>query len=265
MFEAVLHFPFLQRAIIAAILIGFLCSIMGVFVVAGKMSFLADAVAHSALAGIALGILWGVNQFWAAMLFGVVVAILTVYLKNNGRLNFDTILGLFLPFSMALGILLLGLRKEYTPDLMSYLFGSILSVSWWDIIIIMVLLLVAIGWLIFNYRKMLFLVFDRDLALASGVNVKVVEYVFMMLMSMIIVASLQVVGIVLVSGLIVIPAAAAKNWAKSFWQMTWLSGAIGIASGLIGLTLSYYLDVASGSTIVLVAVIIFVWSFIWHR
>jgi ABC-type Mn2+/Zn2+ transport system permease subunit len=248
--EAFVQFPFLQRALLAAVMVGLVCSVTGVFVVAGKMSFFSDAIAHSAL---------------AAMVFAVVVAVVAVYLKNNGKLNIDTILGLFLPFSMALGILLLGLRKNYTPDLMSYLFGSILSVSTFDLYIIAGLLLVSGIWLWLNYQKMVFLVFDRDLALASGVKVSLVEYLFIILMSMIVVASLQVVGIVLVSGLIVIPAASAKNIAKSFGQMVWISGLIGVVSGLLGLLFSYYLDVASGSAIILVAVIIFVVSFMMRK
>jgi zinc transport system permease protein len=148
---------------------------------------------------------------------------------------------------------------------MSYLFGSILSVSTFDLYIITGLLLVSGIWLWLNYQKMVFLVFDRDLALASGVKVSSVEYLFIILMSMIVVSSLQVVGIVLVSGLIVIPAASAKNIAKSFGQMVWISGLIGVVSGLLGLLFSYYLDVASGSAIILVAVIIFVISFVMRK
>jgi len=265
MFEAIIQFPFLQRALIAAVLVGLMCSIMGVFVVYGKMSFFSDAIAHSALAGIALGLVIGVSPFWSAMLFGVIVAVMSVYLKNNAKLNIDTVLGLFLPFSMALGILILGFRESFTPDLISFLFGSILSVSTNDLIIVFVVMCFSLLWIYFNYRNVLFMVFDRDLALSSGVNVDKIEYYFMILMSLVVVSSLQVVGIVLVGGLIVIPAAAAKNVAKSFGQMIWVSGLFGVLSGVLGLVLSYYLDVASGSSIVIVAMGIFVISFLFRR
>ncbi len=264
MLEVIWQYPFLQRALIAALIVGLVCSVMGVFVVFNRMAFFADAVAHSALAGIAIGLLAGVSTFWSAMVFGIAVALVSIYLKSKARLNIDTVLGLFLPFSMALGILLLGFRGNYTPDLVSYLFGSILSVSWLDIVVMIVLTIVAFFWLRLNYKKMLAIVFDRDLAYASGIKVEYTEYVFVILMSMIVVASIQVVGIVLVGGLIVIPAATARNVVKSFGQMIWMSGIFGILSGLLGLILAYYLDIASGSAIIMIAMGLFIISFIFR-
>lgn len=265
MLEAFIQFPFLQRAMLAAVLVGLLCGIMGVFLVFNRMSFFADAIAHSALTGIAIGLILGVAPFWAAMVFGLLVAVATVYLKDRAKLNIDTVLGLFLPFSMAIAVLLLGLRKSYTPDLLSYLFGNILAVSSPDLIIVATLLVISLFWLKFNYQKMLAVVLDRDLAVAAGIDVIRLEYIFMAIMSLIVVASIQVIGIILVGGLLVIPAAAAKNIATSFWQLIIIAGVIGVLSAVLGLILSYVLDIASGSAIIVVASLIFIGTFLMRK
>jgi len=255
----------LLRALLAALIIGVVGAALGVFVVFNRMSFFTDAIAHSALTGIAIGVLFNVTPFWVALVFGVLVGLGVVYLKNSGRFSSDTVLGLLMPFSMALGVILISLKPGYVPELLSYLFGSILAVSWSDLWFEMLVGGVALIWLGFNYQPLLHMSFDRESAQASGVNVVWLEYIFVAILSAVVVASLQVVGIILVGALIVIPAAAAKNLARSFSQVLWLAIVIGILSGGLGLFFSLWLDIASGPAIVVMAMLIFVITFVVRR
>lgn len=257
MIESFLHYPFLQRALLASILVGFICALLGVFVVLNRMAFFVDALAHSALTGIALGILIGFSPLWTAVVFGVAVAVGVVFLKNRGRISADTALGLFMPFSMALGIFLLQLKSGYSPDLLSYLFGSILAVSWTDLAVLLAIGLVSIVFVYHYYSDLIFLSFDRDLAYVAGVRVAWLEYLLMIILGVAVIASLQVAGIVLVGALVVIPAAAAKNIAKNFWQVVVYSILFGLLGSISGLVFSYIFNVASGAMIVLCLVGIF--------
>jgi len=265
MFELFLHYPFLLRALLAAGLIGGICGLVGSLVVFNRMSFFADAVAHSALTGIAIGILLNIAPFWTAVTVGVLVALGVVAIKNSGRFSTDTILGVFMPVAMALGIVLISFKDGYVPDLTSFLFGSILAVSWTDLIIEMVIGIMVVGLLTKYYWAMLFTSFDRATAQAAGVKVDWLEYLLVVLLSVVVVASLQVVGIILVGAMVVIPAAAAKNWARSFWQVMWGGALIGIIGGWLGLFLSIEYDLSSGAAIVLTLMAIFIITFIFRK
>lgn len=263
--QSFLEFPFLQRAMLAVIVVSLVCAVTGVFVVMGRLAFFTDTIAHSALTGIALGVLLGINPFWSALVFGLLVAFGVVYLKDKGRLNTDTALGLFLPFAMAVGILLLQIKHDYTPDLMSYLFGSILAVSLIDILLEVIIAIVILVWIYRNYQQLLYVSFDRESAWAAGVSIRKVEYAMMALTSMVVVASLQVAGIALVGALIVIPAASAKNVASSFKEVIGWSILFGVLSGVIGLVMAVVLDVSGGAAIVITAMMIFLISFVFRK
>ncbi|MBU0648336.1 metal ABC transporter permease [Patescibacteria group bacterium] len=265
MFETFLQYPFLQRAMLAAVLVGLICALMGVFVVFNKMAFFVDALAHSALTGIAIGILIGVAPFWTALVFGVLVAVGVVYIKSKGKIETDTALGLFMPFAMALGILLLQLKSGYTPDLMSFLFGSVLAVSWIDLIIILVIGILSLGWLYTYYKDLVFMAFDRESALVSGIKINQMDYWLMVLLSMVVIASLQVAGIILVGAMIVIPAASAKNIARNFREVVVYSGIIGLVGSVTGMILSYVFDLSSGAVIVMTMVGIYLVTFVLRR
>lgn len=265
MFDLFINYPFLLRALLAAVLIGGICGMMGAFVVFNRMSFFADAVAHSALTGIAVGVLLNIVPFWTALIVGVLVAVGVVYLRNTGRFSTDTVLGIFMPVAMALGILLMSFKQGYVPDLTSFLFGSILAVSWNDIWIELVVGGLAVMFLYKYYWRLLLMLFDQPTAVAIGVKVQWLEYLFVILLSIVVVASLQVVGIILVGAMMVIPAAAAKNLAVNFQQVVWYGGIIGILGGMIGLVFSIKLDLSSGSAIVLTLMLLFLISFIWRK
>ncbi len=256
-----MQYPFMQRALISGTVIGVICSFIGVFVILNKMSFFANAVAHSSLAGIAIGFFMGLNPMVTAVIFGVIVGILVAFLKNRSVLSVDTIIGIFLPSSMAIGILVISLIEGYKPDLLSYLFGNILAVDRLYLYLSLglgVLVLILLGIL---FRRYISITFDRELAKIQGINVELYDYLFIILLSITVIISTKIVGIILVSALVVIPPASSKNISSNFFQMVVFSIVFGFISSTVGLFLSYYLNLASGATIIMVSVLIFLITF----
>lgn len=262
MIEA-LAYPFMQRALVAGLLIGLVASLLGVFVVLRRSAFFGDAVAHASLAGIALGVVSGVPPLLCAAAVAVGIGLALHRLERVGRLSLDTILGFVLPFFMAAGVLLLSLSPGFQPELLSYLFGSILTVSWQALgAVAFVTLVVAVA-LARLGRRLVFATFDPDSAHAAGINVARLLTVHHVLLALTVIASISVVGIVLVNALLVIPAATAKLMARSLEQMFLLAPLLGTGSVLAGLLVSSWLDVPSGPTIVVLAGTLFLAA--WGR
>jgi zinc transport system permease protein len=258
-----LAYPFMQRALVAGLLIGLVASLLGVFVVLRRSAFFGDAVAHASLAGIALGVVSGVPPLLCAAAVAVGIGLALHRLERVGRLSLDTILGFVLPFFMAAGVLLLSLSPGFQPELLSYLFGSILTVSWQALgAVAFVTLVVAVA-LARLGRRLVFATFDPDSAHAAGINVARLLTVHHVLLALTVIASISVVGIVLVNALLVIPAATAKLMARSLEQMFLLAPLLGTGSVLAGLLVSSWLDVPSGPTIVVLAGTLFLAA--WGR
>lgn len=259
---SILQYPFMQRALVAGLAIGFLCAVIGVFVTLRSMSFFSDAIAHAALAGIALGVLLGMDPVLAAVIFCVVVALGITYLTVRTELTSDTVIGVFFSGSMALGVLVIGFQKGYQTDLLSYLFGDILSVSDLDVVLALALTTLVVGLIFWRSTLLIKVALNRDLAQVEGVNAVAWDYLFMVLLALTVSVSLRIVGIVLVSALIIVPAAAARNLARDFRGLMGMAAAIGLVSAVVGLVASFYTDTPSGPTIVLMAIVIFVASFL---
>jgi ABC-type Mn2+/Zn2+ transport system permease subunit len=240
----------MQRALAAGLLIGVVASLLGVFVILRRSAFFGDAVAHASLAGIAVGVVTGVPPLLPAAVVAVGIGLALHRLERVGRLSLDTILGFILPFFMAVGVLVLSLSPGFQPELLSYLFGSILTVSWQGlgaIALVAGVVAVVLGRL---GRRLVFATFDPDGAHAAGVNVARVLTVQHVLLALTVIASISVVGIVLVNALLVIPAATAKLLARSLRQMFVLAPLLGVGSVLAGLIISSWIDAPSGPTIV---------------
>lgn len=257
--------PFVQRAAIAGILVGFLGSAFGSLVVQRKMSFMGDGLAHAAFGGVALGLLLGTEPLWIAVPFTLLVSFLISWLKERTRLEADTSIGIFFAVSVALGIVFISLKKDYSTDAFAYLFGSILSVSNADLIITGGLSLVVLLSFKKFWSRWAYSAFDRDLAEADRINVRRDEHIFSMLLSLVIVISIKLVGIVLISSFLVIPAAAAKLISNTFYKMTINSVIIGIISSISGLLLSIFFDLPSGAVIILAQAAIFAGAAILKR
>jgi zinc transport system permease protein len=255
MFE-IFSLPFMQRALIAGTLVSFLASYYGVFVVQRGLGFLGSGLAHAAFGGVALGVLLNAESLWVALPFTVLVAIGITYVKDKTSLGGDTTIGIFFSVSMALGIFFIFLKRQYTSDAFNYLFGSILSVTILDIIFPVVLIIITLLLSKF-WKRWAYSSFDRELAQADRIPVQFDDYILSILIAVTIVASIKVVGIVLIAAFLVIPPASARLITKSFGRMTIASIIIGIITALVGLWISYCLDVPSGATIILLQATIF--------
>lgn len=253
----ILQYTFMQRALISAVLVGAVCSVIGVYVVLKGLSFIGAGIAHASFGGVALGFLLGWNLVGTALVFCLATAWGIGMVSQRGRIREDVAIGILFSATMALGILLVSLLKGYNVDLIGFLFGSVLAVTpedlWLTVGLVLALLLV-VGLL---YKELLFITFDAEMARIVGLPATAVYFLLLGLMAVTIVVSIKVVGIILVEALIVTPAAAAYQLTNDFRRMMALSVAIGVASSVAGLFLSYWLDTPSGGTIVLTATLVF--------
>ncbi len=251
------HYAFMQRAFVAALFVGVLCSSMGTYVVLRRLSFIGDGIAHASFAGIVIAYLRSADYYLGAGIVAVLTALGIGFVHRRGRVALDTAIGVLFTGSFALGIFLMSRQRTYSIDLQSFLFGDILSVNSRDVLTIVALALLVAVVTALMYRALLYTSFDPIVAQAGGINAPLVEYVLLVLLALTIVISLQAVGIVLVAALLVTPAAAAYQLTTRFTRMMGLSALFGALCAVGGLYLSYYLGSSSGATIVLLATIMF--------
>ena len=246
-------YAFVQRALLASLLVGTACSLVGVFVVLRGLAFIGAGIAHAAFGGVALGFLLGWNPLVTAVGFCVATAGAIHATSQAGRIRMDASIGIFYALTMALGILFVGLMKTYDARLYGYLFGNILSVTATDLRIIAALTLAVAATVIVFFKEFQLLSFDPEVAEALGLPAGRYSFVMLVLVSLTIVLSLHAVGILLVFALIVTPASAAYQLTYDYRALFVLSILFGNLSCFLGLVLSYGLDVPSGATIVLTA------------
>jgi len=251
------QYDFMQRAFVAALLVGVLCATMGTYVILRRLAFIGDGIAHASFAGIVIAYLRGIDYYFGAAVVAVLTALGIGFVHRRGKISLDTTIGVLFTGAFALGIFLMSRQRNYSVDLQSFLFGDILSVGQRDVIAIIVLgLLIALGVLAL-YRALLYTSFDPVVAQASGLPSGTLEYVLLVMLAFTIIISLQAVGIVLVAALLVTPAAAAYQLTTRFARMMALSALFGAFCSVGGLYLSYYLRSSSGATIVLLATAVF--------
>lgn len=252
-----LTYPFMQRAVIAGIFLGVLLASLGVFVTLRNMAFFGEGVAHASLAGIALAILAGMSPLPFAMGWSVVLALLIYLLEHKTKLSSDTVIGIFFTSSMALGVILMNSTMGYQPELISFLFGSILAVSLSDLFIIGLCTIVIMTWLLLSQRSLTLMSLSEEQAVVSGLPVQLQTALFYVALSLATVLGVKILGIILISALLIIPAAISRLSTNSFrshfvWSI--------IFSELIiffGLAFSFYLNLPSGATIVLLGTLLF--------
>jgi zinc transport system permease protein len=261
----IFNYPFLIRALVAGSIVGIVLSLLGIFVVLRRMAFFGDAVGHFAFTGIALGFLFSIDPILSAVIFSVLLALGIGTIEGEKKLASDTIIGVFFSGSAALGILIIGMLKGYRSDLFQYLFGDILSVSDFDILISLILGVTIILLTVIFWKKLMQITFSRDLALINALPVKLLDYLLLVLLALATSLSIKIIGIILVTALLIIPAAAAQNLSYSFREMVLFSLLFGISSVILGIIFSYYLNTAAGSTIVLTSILIFILSIIFKR
>jgi len=252
-----LSYGFIQRALLTSLLVGTLCSIIGVFVILRGFSFIGAGTAHSAFAGVTLAYLLGFNPFLFALLFGVGTVWIIGVLEEKGKMKLDVSIGIFYTFSMALAILFIGLMDVYNAEVYGYLFGSILSVTPKDLWIMAAGGLLVLLIIFLFFKEFHFITFDQEMAEASGIPARNLFFLLLTLIALTIVVSLKSVGALLVFALIIIPAATAFQLTHSMKGMMICSVSAGIGASVGGVLLSYWFDLPSGATIVLLATLLF--------
>lgn len=243
--------PFFLKALIAGLLVAYLGSFYGVFVVQRRMSFLGDGLAHAAFGGIALGLLLQTEPLWIALPATVIISILITLLKEKTNLEMDTSIGIFFAVSMALGIIFISIRKDYSFDAFSYLFGSILLVQTIDLFLAIVLTLITILFAYKYWKRWAYATFDTELARTDRLTTRFDDYLLSVLIAVTIVLSIKMVGILLIASFLVIPAATAKLISLRFYSMTISSIIIGLVSTLFGILISIFLNMPTGAIIIL--------------
>lgn len=252
-----LAYAFVQRALVVGILLGVTCAVLSFFVVLRRMSFVGVGLSHAALGGVALGVVLGVPPLLAAAVFTTGVAWVVGWLRGRSEVSEDTAIGVFFPTAMALGVVLISLSPTYRQDLMAYLFGNILSVHAGDVLPMAALSAVSLGLVGWWFKELLFLGVDEEAAQAAGVPATPLRYLLLTLLAVTIVASVRLVGIVLVSAFLVIPAATGQALARSLRGMLGVAVASALVSVTLGLWLSWTWDLPSGAAIVLVSATLF--------
>ena len=251
------QYDFMQRAFVAALCVGILCSVMGTYVILRKLSFIGDGIAHASFAGIVIAYLLKFDLYLGAAIVAVLTSLGIGYVHRRGKISLDTTIGVLFTGAFALGVFLMSRHPNSAFDLTSFLFGDIMSVSAGDLWLILALSVAIAATVIVLFRGLLFTSFDPIVAQASGIRTEMVEYVLLAMLALTIVVSIQAVGIILVAALLVTPAAAAFQLTSRFAPMMALSAAFGACIGVGGLYASYYLQASSGATIVLLATFVF--------
>jgi len=254
---------FMQRALVASIIVGVVCAIIGCYIVLRSMAFLGDALAHAILPGVAVAYLAGANLLAGALIAGVIVAVGISYVSRAGTIKEDTAIGIFFAAALALGVVLISTMDTYAVDLTHVLFGNVLGVSTVDLWItagLAVAVLVAIALL---YKRLLVVSFDPILGQTLGLRTNLLRTGLFLMLAATIVVSLRTVGVALVAAMLVTPPAAAYLLTRRLPAMMAVSALIGIVSAIGGLYVSYYLNVASGGAMVLVATGIFLVAFLF--
>jgi zinc transport system permease protein len=261
----IFELAFMQRALITGIILAVVLSYLGVFVILRKMSFFADGIAHSSLAGVAIGVLASFYPLVSAIAFSLLMGLLIYYLEEKSRLSSDTIIGIIFSSGLALGAMLMSFKSGYQPELISFLFGNILAISWLDLAVIAVVGLLIVLFVKFHYKKLVLISLNEDLANAQGVKSKSLKLFLYLSLSMAVVLAIKVLGLILASALLIIPVATAKSFAKSLQHLNSLSIFIAIITVFLGLLISYYFDLTTGPTIVLLGAVIFFLSLLFKE
>jgi ABC-type Mn2+/Zn2+ transport system permease subunit len=258
-----LQYSFITRALVAAIIVGIICSILGTYIVLRGMAFFGDALAHTILPGVVIAFLLGWPLAIGALIFGIITAVGIGWLTERGDLKEDTAIGVVFAALFALGVAMISAAGNYTIDLAHFLFGNLLGVSTADLWTIAILGAVVILTVFLFYKEFLVMSFDPVLAVTLRLPQTFLRYLLLVLVAVTIVAALQVVGIALMLAMFVTPAATASLLTRRLPAMMATAAAIGAASGVTGVYISYYLNIASGAAVVLVASFIFLLVFLF--
>ena len=251
-------YGFMQRGLVAALLVGIVCAVMGTFVVLKGLAFIGDAVSHAAFPGLVVAYIIGAPLYIGGAVAAVATALAIGLVTRRSRLRFDTSVGVLFAGTFAFGVMLFSTIKGYVTDLLGYLLGNVLGIGVGDLIQVAILGAIVLAIVLAIRKELLFATFDPLGAAASGLPVARLEYLLLALLGVTIVVSIQAVGIIMVVAMLVTPAATAQLLVIRFGRMMAVGVALAAISAVLGLYLSFYLNLASGASIVLVETVLFV-------
>lgn len=254
----ILQYGFMQRALLSGIAISIMCSIVGLFLVLKRHSLFGDALAHVAFGGISLGLFTGVYPILTAYVVAILSAVGVNKLRESTKIPPDSSIAVLLTSGLAIGVILISISGGFTLDLFSFLFGNILLVSNEDLIMILITDAIVVPIIYVLYKRLILIVFDENQAKVSGLNVTWINTLFIVLASITIIASIRLVGVLLISSLIVIPNITALLLGKGFKKTIFISCAISVFSVVFGIVASYYVNLVPSGTIVLTMVSMFI-------
>ncbi|WP_373001749.1 metal ABC transporter permease [Sulfurimonas sp.] len=259
------EYDFMQRAFLVGMIIAVLASVSGTFIVLRRYSMISETLAHSALVGVAVGLVAGFNPLWMAVIVSILAAWLIEYLRANFSLYSDSVLAILLSGSLAIAVIIVSLGGAFNNSLFSYLFGSILSVSSADVITISIFGTLCLSVLLLFSKEFYFIAYDEEVAKTSGIKVKLLNFLLVSIVAVIIALSIRVVGSLLIGALMVIPTVSALQYRQGFVRTLFLSLFFALLSVASGMTLSFYFSLPSGATIVISVLVIFIISLVVNK
>lgn len=249
---------FMQQALVGLLLLAPMVALMGVQVVNFRMAFFADAISHSAFTGVALGLILAISPHWTMPAFGLLVGLTIIASQRRSALSTDTVIGVFFSGVVAFGLAVVSRDKGIARDIQRFLYGDILTIGNNDIWAMITLLTILIFFQVYGYNRLLYIGLNPVVAKVHGVRVAVYQYVYAGLLSLVVIFSVWAVGVLLVTAMLIVPAAAARNFARSSGSMVWWALLVSVSSAIIGLLISAqdWARTATGATVILVA---FIW------
>ncbi len=254
---SIFDFGFFRNALLAALFASITCGMIGTYIVSRRIVFISGGITHASFGGIGIGYYFGFNPILGAVIFGILTALGIEFFTKKADLREDSAIAMFWSLGMAVGIIFVFLTPGYTPNLMSYLFGDILTVSRFDILFLFILSIVIGAFIISFYRMILFVSFDEEFALTYSVPVRLFNTILISLVALTIVLNIRVVGIILVMSLLTIPQAIANLFTKQFSRMIIYSILFGFIGSLGGLVFSYFYNIPSGAAIIFTLVVMY--------
>ena len=259
------HFSFMQNALLAILLVSPLFALIGTLVISNQMAFFSEAIGHATLTGIAIGAVLGLSDpTWALMGFCILLALAVTLLRRYSKVSADTLIGLVMAFAVALGVVILS-RGGGFAKYAGFLIGDLLTISPAEIArLALILLLVGVLWIVY-FNRFVLTFLNRSLAQSRGVNIWAMEAFFASIVALVVAVSIPWVGLLVVNSLLIIPAATSRNLASNSRQYLLIAAGFSVVAGISGLVLSFYWGTATGATVVLVALVLYAFSFLPRR
>ena len=259
------EYSFMIKAFLAGIIIAVLAPTLGTFIVIRRYSMITDTLAHSSLLGVAIGILFGVYPIITALISSIIIGILIEYLRSYKNMYSDSILAIFLSGALAFAIVIVSISGEFNNSLFSYLFGTLLAITDSEIYLLFGFSIIALILIFKNYHNLQLVAFDEDIAKVNGINTNYLNFMLIILIAITVVLSIKIIGALLIGAITIIPVSSALQFKKGFSKTIIIAIILALVSVLVGLTLSYYLSLPSGASIVIVSVILFILSLLFNR